>query len=232
MMCLEINSSHSAKLRVADSSSPLFALSASLSPISPDKSWAQRSELPQAVKLLTSAKPRVQRWCQNHYLQLNEKHFFLFPVTQASPFSIIFIWFHRVWGQKGWLDHLICLAVNCKSLLRFSQVTLNSSTHPHRQPNLWEIGEMDLNSTWGSCDGKELTHNAVCDQVSPNSLSQCSRESQTPGEQLWTPRVAQPRGEVFFWGELWSLSSVDPVGALREQEISDTEISTGQAAQS
>lgn len=61
MMCLEINSSHSAKLRVADSSSPLFALSASLSPISPDKSWAQRSELPQAVKLLTSAKPRVQR---------------------------------------------------------------------------------------------------------------------------------------------------------------------------
>lgn len=91
---------------------------------------------------------------------------------------------------------------------------------------------MDLNSTWGSCDGKELTHNAVCDQVSPNSLSQCSRESQTPGEQLWTPRVAQPRGEVFFWGELWSLSSVDPVGALREQEISDTEISTGQAAQS
>lgn len=94
-----------------------FALGASLSPTSTDKSWNQRSELPQAVKLLTSAKPRVQRWCQNHYLQLNEKCFFLLTGTQASPFSIIFIWFYRVWGQKGWLDHLICLAVNCKSLL-------------------------------------------------------------------------------------------------------------------
>lgn len=107
------------ELKVADSSSPFLAilhLNASSPPISTDKSWNQSSKLPQVFKLLASAKPRVQRSCQNHYLQLNEKHFFLFTVIQASPFSIIFIRFHRVWGQKGWLDHLIWLAVNCELL--------------------------------------------------------------------------------------------------------------------
>lgn len=113
----EINYKHSGRAKSRWLKQPFsgsFALGASLSPTSTDKSWNQRSKLPQAVKLLASAKPRVQRPCQNHYLQLNEKHFFLFVVTQAS--SAFFIWFHSVWGQKGWLDHLICLAVNCKSL--------------------------------------------------------------------------------------------------------------------
>lgn len=116
----EINYNHSGRAESCWLKQPFsgsFASGASLSPTSTDKSWNQRSKLPQAVKLLTSAKPRVQRQCQNHYLQLNKKHFFLLAVTQASSFSIISIWFHRVWGQKEWLDHLICLAVSCKSLL-------------------------------------------------------------------------------------------------------------------
>lgn len=116
-LCLEINYNHSGRAKSCWFKQPFsgnFALNAPFPPT--NRSWNQTSKLPQVVKLLASAKPGVQGPCQNHYLQLKEKHFFSFTVIQASPFSILFIWFHRVWGQKGWLDHLIWLAMYCKSL--------------------------------------------------------------------------------------------------------------------